>query len=200
MRNHTKKKLVYGVGVNDADYEVQSAGFDGKAAWKCPFYRKWSAMLERCYSEKSLVKNKSYADCYVCPEWLVFSNFKSWMECQDWVGKCLDKDLITTGNKIYSPSKCCFLDQKLNSFLTDGKARRGSLMLGVSLDRETGKFKAECSNLIFGNSLKGKNLGRFNSEIEAHFAWKKRKHEISCQLADLQTDERVANALRTRYL
>ncbi len=200
MRKHTKKKLVYGVGINDADYETQSAGVSGKTAWKCPFYRKWSAMLERCYSKKSLVKNKSYAECSVCPEWLVFSNFKSWMESQDWIGKCLDKDLLVAGNKVYRPHACCFVDQKLNSFLTDRKRGRGSLMLGVSLDKETGKFKAECSNYIFGDSLKGKNLGRFSSEMEAHSAWKRRKHEISCQLADIQTDDRVANALRTRYL
>lgn len=200
MRNHTKRKLVYGVGVNDADYETQVSSFGGRTAWKCPFYRKWSAMLERCYSEKSLAKNKSYEDCYVCSEWMLFSNFKEWMEKQDWQGKCLDKDLLVSGNKIYSAELCCFVDQKLNSFLTDRKLGRGKFLLGVSFDKESGKFKAECSNAIFGSSLKGKNLGRFNSEIEAHQAWKKRKHELACQLAELQTDERVANALRTRYL
>lgn len=200
MRKHTKKKLVYGVGVNDATYETQSSSFGGRASWKCPFYRKWSAMLERCYSAKFKEGNKAYEGCSVCDEWLKFSNFKRWMETQDWQGKHLDKDLISRGNKIYCPEKCCFVDSKLNSFLTERSAKRGQFMLGVSVDKETGKFKAECSNIIFAGSCKGKNLGRFTDEKEAHLAWKSRKHEIACKLADLQTDERVANALRTRYL
>lgn len=200
MRKHTKKKLVYGVGINDADYETQRSGFGGMPAWRCPFYRKWSAMLERCYSERCLSKRPSYVGCYVCDEWLLFSSFKKWMECQDWAGKSLDKDLLIHGNKVYSPETCCFIDKKLNSFITDRKAGRGDLMLGVSFDAESKKFKAECSNTIFGFKSTGKNLGRFDREIDAHVAWKSRKHDIACKLADLQSDERVAIALLTRYI
>ena len=37
------------------------------------------------------------------------------------------------------------------------------------------------------------------SEYEAHEAWKARKHEHACKLADIQSDVRVAKVLRTRY-
>lgn len=61
-------KMVYGVGINDADYQVQVYDKvrleDGtiyrRNAWCCPFYRKWRSMLERCYSEKWLERYPSY--------------------------------------------------------------------------------------------------------------------------------------------
>lgn len=103
-------RKVQGVGIMDADYIVDVREYwveNGKRksrlVWSCPFHRKWSDMLVRCYSPKRLEYRQSYAGCYVCDEWLTFSNFKSWMEKQDWEGKHLDKDLLQTGSKVYSP-------------------------------------------------------------------------------------------------
>lgn len=48
-------KLVYGVGVNDADYVV-SPIISGKRHI-CPFSIKWKDMLARCYSEKTIKAN-----------------------------------------------------------------------------------------------------------------------------------------------
>lgn len=42
-------------------------------------------------------------------------------------------------------------------------------------------------------------MGVFPTELEAHLTWQARKHELSCMLADLQTDERIATVLRERY-
>lgn len=53
-----EKKLVFGVGINDADYNVYKTGIvDGKQTvlWICPFYRKWKDMMMRCYSESWLL-------------------------------------------------------------------------------------------------------------------------------------------------
>ena len=121
------KKLVYGVGINDADYATQikkTIGYENgkqkqKLIWSCHFYEKWKSMLERCYSERFKIKFPTYKDCTVCEEWLTFSNFKSWMEEQDWQGKELDKDLLVVGNKIYSPQTCCFLTKMINTFIMD---------------------------------------------------------------------------------
>ena len=49
------KKLVYGVGINDADYvtrkwetiEVNDKQKQ-KLVWICPYYSVWTHMLERC--------------------------------------------------------------------------------------------------------------------------------------------------------
>lgn len=189
------KKLVFGVGVNDAWYKVQK-NVCGKKIF-CPFYQTWQSMLSRCYSKKNHERQPTYVSCTVCDEWLTFSNFRSWMEKQDWQGKQLDKDLIVKGNKVYSQDTCSFVDQTTNSFVTDSAKSRGAWPIGVHYDSERGKFMARCCNPI---TKKHENLGRYLCEKEAHMAWKKRKHELACILADMQADERVAKSLRTRYL
>ena len=88
-------------------------------------------MLERSYSEKFKEKHPTYKDVTCCEEWLTFSNFKSWMEQQDWEGKDLDKDLLVYQNKIYSPETCCFLSHKINTFLTTSAKIRGDQPIGV---------------------------------------------------------------------
>jgi len=195
MGQYKKSELIYGVGVNDADYVVYPM-IDGMQG-SCHFYRKWHNMIQRCYSEKTQKKYPSYADCKVCDEWLTFSNFKAWMEKQDWQGKELDKDLLSKGGKVYSPETCAFVSRKVNVFIMGGIISRDLRMTGATRNKLSGKFIAQCSNPV---TNKQEYLGRFSDEKDAHLAWKKRKHELACQLADLQTDERVANALRTRYL
>ena len=197
MKLRKRNKLVCGVGVNDADYNVYES-VNGKHTWRCPFYETWKSMLNRCYSEKYKSKNPTYKGCSVCDEWLIFSNFKRWMETQDWGDKQLDKDLLKEGNKIYSSEYCIFIDRKINMFVIDRGASRGEYMIGVCWKKNRSKFQSHCSNPFTG---KLKHLGYFNTELEAHLAWKECKHEISCQLAESEycKDPRLTEALRTRY-
>lgn len=185
-------KLVYGVGINDANYKVNPI-INGKQVM-CPFYMVWRDRLKVCYSSKYQAKHPTYIGCTVCEEWLTFSNFKSWMEAQDWQGKELDKDLLFVGNKIYSPETCAFVSAVTNTFVTDRGADRGNCPIGVTL--RGSKFQVKCCNPF---NKKNEYLGLFICPNQAHLAWKKRKHEHACQLADLQTDGRVAKALRERY-
>ena len=188
-------KLVCGVGLNDADYPVQPE-INGKQI-KCPFYRVWESMLNRCYSRKYQANKPTYTNCTVYDEWLKFSNFKSWMEQQDWQDKQLDKDLIFAGNKIYSPDKCVFVDRVTNTFVIDSGASRGEWPIGVNFFKPNGKFIARCCNPF---TKKRESLGYFACPEQAHQAWKTRKHELALQLAEIQSDPRVAAALKTRYL
>lgn len=189
------KKLVRGVGVNDADYAVCPT-VNGRSVW-CPFYQAWVGMLMRCYDTKFQARHSTYIGCTVCDDWLITSNFKKWMESQDWQGMELDKDLLVVGNKFYSPETCTFVDSLTNNFTTDSGASRGEWPLGVDFHKSTGKFRSQCRNHLTGQN---EHLGIFTCPEEAHLAWKKRKHELACQLADLQTDERAASALKMRYL
>lgn len=189
------KKLVCGIGFNDAGYTVNQR-VNGKRVM-CPFYQVWASMLSRCYSDKVQAKHPAYIDCSVVSRWLIFSNFKKWMETQDWKGKELDKDLLVMGSKIYSPDTCVFVDVLTNLFTTDRNSARGEWPLGVDVQKPTGRFRARCRNPFTG---KHEALGCFNCPNQAHQAWKKRKHELALQLAELQTDQRVAKALRTRYI
>jgi hypothetical protein len=191
----TSNKLVYGAGLNDANYTLRTT-IGGKIV-RCPFYVAWQNMLKRCYSKKTQEKRPTYIGCSVCEDWLVFSNFKTWMERQSWQGKELDKDIIKSGNKIYSAEFCVFVNSVTNSFLLDCRASRGDWPLGVYWQKKAGKYRTRCCNPF---TKKQEHLGYFDCPNLAHETWKKRKHELALQLADLQSDERVALGLRTRYL
>ena len=193
MRN--RNKLVYGVGVNDADYFVYGTE-NHKIVWRCPYYRAWKDMLVRAYSDKYKQRQPTYNGVTVCEEWHSFMRFRAWMIQQDWSGKELDKDILVPGNKVYSPNTCVFVDKVVNSFLVDRAADRGEWPLGVYWNEQNQKFMSRCSNPF---TKKNEYLGLFQCPNQAHLAWKARKHELACQLADLQTDERVAEALRVRY-
>jgi hypothetical protein len=197
-------KKVYNVGINDADYAIdkrETVGYINgkrkqKLVWSCPYYQAWKNMLARCYSDLLHQKCPTYNHVVCCEEWHLFSNFKRWMEQQDWKGKQLDKDLLVKGNNLYSPETCIFVSRVVNTFMTDSGTIRGEYLIGVNLHKRNGKFQSRCNNPFSG---KKEHLGLFYTEEEAHDAWRRRKHELACQLAELQTDERVANALRVRY-
>ena len=194
MKLCKKNNRVYGVGINDADYPTQPS-VNGKSVM-CSYYRTWSNMLQRCYSEKFQESRPTYKGCTVYPEWIYFMNFRKWMLTQDWEGKALDKDLLIEGNKVYSATTCVFVDQITNNFTNDHGRARGQYPIGVYLNKPKGKFIAYCHNPF---TKRQEHLGYFTCEHQAHLAWKARKHQLACQLADLQTDPRVAAALRTRY-
>ena len=92
------KQLVFGIGINDADYLV-SPIINGKQI-RCPFYQTWRNMLARCYSNKYIVYNPTYLGTTVCDQWRHFSVFKLWMQSQDWTDKEFDKDFL--GDGMYS--------------------------------------------------------------------------------------------------
>jgi len=196
-------KLVYGVGINDADYVVhkyESIEVDGvrkrRLVWECPYHRAWKSMIMRCYSPKSQGRFPTYKGCSVSEEWITFSNFKSWMEKQDFEGMHLDKDLLFEGNKVYSAETCVFVTRGVNLFTTDRGAYRGEWSIGVCWHKGVGKFGSNCRN-PFTN--KKEHLGYFTFELEAHQAWLKRKLYLAHLLAAEQADGRIAKALIERY-
>lgn len=199
--------IVKGVGINDADYRLNvwenlGRGADGKQVqklvWRCPYYIKWMSLLDRCYSEKSLIKFPTYNDAVVCEDWLTFSNFKAWMETQDHEGKQLDKDILLPRNKLYSPETCVFVSELTNKFIEEGKPNVSGYPLGVSAIKGSGGiiYRSYCQQL--GRSPR-KNLGYFNSVEEAHFVWLTEKRKLATIVAEMQADERVAKALVDRY-
>lgn len=175
------KKLVFGVGVNDADYNI-SAIVNGKKQ-DCPFYRKWTGMMERCYSSKWHEKHPTYKDCTVCDDWISFSWFKCWMENQDWQGKQLDKDILIQGNKIYSPGTCLFVESNINSLFINCKESSGLYPLGVSLCKRSNKFIANITR--FG---KKHYIGLFDTADEASYEYLKEKRKHINKIAEQQIE------------
>jgi len=195
----TKNKLVYGVGINDADYKVTRREYiDGKSrqTWLCPFYRTWKHMLERCYCESFQKRYPTYYGCKVTEEWHLFSRFKEWMQSQDYIGKQLDKDFLSEGNKVYCPENCIFISAELNKFLGDRKFSTGNAMTGISWVKRLSKFQAMCNNPFTG---KNEHLGLFNCAENAHVAWKSRKHKLACYYAEMNDDARIVTALLNKF-
>lgn len=177
------KKLVCGVGINDL-----------MANNDCPYYRKWYGMIRRCYGKEMEEQGSNYANCKVSEEWLTLSVFKSWMEKQDWQDKELDKDLLVTGNTLYSEGTCLFITKRINNFIARSTEKLGKLPVGVYLEPNGRYYKS-----AIGFNGKIENLGTFTTPLDAHKAWLVAKTMYADRLAESEDDERVSEALRKRY-
>ena len=176
-------KLVFGVGINDGS---RPARFDDNSMTK--EYRLWIAMLNRCYSATGRWANKTYEGCSVSVNFLDYAFFYDW--CQNQIGfdkqdYQLDKDVIFVGNKVYSENTCVFIPRCINTFFTDRRRNRGSYPLGVDMHKNTGKYRARCSDGM-GKSV---NLGYFNTPQDAFDAYKPFKESLCKDLALKWKDE-----------
>jgi hypothetical protein len=182
MAKVASKKLVQGVGVNDADYLVHTL-INGVRV-RCAFYQTWINMLERCYNANVQKMQPTYIGCTVANDWLSLSKFKLWMENEEWQGKQLDKDILIQGNKSYSPSTCIFVTREINSLLTDRYNARGLLPLGVTdVTPRIKPYKAQCK--AYG---KANHIGYYDTPEEAHEAYKKFKYKYIAEIANQQIE------------
>jgi len=187
----SRRGLICGVGINDAWYKVSGLSAEGKKI-NCPYYSRWKDMVVRCYSERELARYPTYIGCSVSSEWLLFSNFRKWMETQDWKGKHLDKDILVEGNKIYSPTTCVFVTSAVNALFTDHGAARGECPLGVSWHKDTRKYIASCNN----GEGKMKHLGLYESTDSAEAAYCAYKSVLVRKVASTTTGALQSALLR----
>ena len=172
-----KRKMLYGVGENDADYTTQPT-VDGAILWD-PAYQAWSNMLKRAYDPKYHATFPTYSDVTVCIDWHSFSVFRAWWLGNYREGEQLDKDLLSPGNREYGPDACIYIPGWLNSFTVDRGALRGEFPIGVHLDRCWGKYQSYCRNPITGKQHK---LGYFTTPEAAHETWLTYKLSLADQL------------------
>lgn len=161
-----KGHKLFGIGTNDYNGLIYSK--INKKHIKS--YTQWKSMLQRCYDEKYIYRYKTYIDCTVCEEWLLFTNFKEWHDENYIDGYQLDKDILVKGNKVYSPQTCCFVPEEINKLFTKSNSIRGKSPIGVSYNKESNMFQSNI--MIF---RKKKYLGRFKDKIEAFNAYKEAK-------------------------
>ena len=171
------RKPLYGIGVNDADYMTNPMA-NGVMLWD-PAYIAWASMIQRAYDQKLHEKRPTYVGVTVCKEWHSFSAFREWWLANHRDGFQCDKDLLSVGNREYSPDTCIYVPRWLNTFTTDHGASRGELPIGVCLCKQTGKYMAQCRNPITG---KNHHLGRFSTPEAAHDTWLKYKLSLADQL------------------
>lgn len=175
---------IFGVGIND--YNGSTVGLLS--------YSRWYKMLKRCYDKEFHKKKPTYSDCYVCDDWLYFSNFKRWFD-ENYIERyVLDKDILVKGNKCYSPETCCFVPAGLNSLLTKRDYHRGKYPVGV-IKSQNGNFVAQITK-----NKKHYNIGTYTTIEEAFNAYKESKEKyIQLQAQSYfgrgLITERVYNAL-----
>lgn len=189
-----RASLIYGVGVNDVPLPTRQGSSRDDA------YRTWKSMLERCYSEKHQKKNPAYIGCSVCKEWWLFSNFKKWFDDPTngyMKGYELDKDILIQGNRVYSPSTCCFVPSEINSIVSRrGDSGKNGGFVGVSV-RKKGKKKYHAELRKNGKRIR---LGYFYTPKDAFNAYIQAKEaHVRCvaeeHFRDGKITEKVYNAL-----
>lgn len=110
-------KLIYGVGYNSAIRKGIPVK-DGEKISKC--YDAWRRMLQRCYDPQYKIDHPTYVGVVCCEDWKDYQNFAKWFYTASNFhdGFELDKDLLSQGNKLYSPETCCFLPTEINKTLS----------------------------------------------------------------------------------
>lgn len=180
-QSKNQRKPLCGKGLNDASYQVNPI-VNGKKL-TCQFYMRWHNMIKRCYSPEYHRRFPTYKGCSVCDDWLVFSKFKCWMKTQNWKGKQLDKDLLISGNKIYSPDTCLFVSEAINSLILHNVTSKNGYPQGVHVNIKSGLYIAQCRN-------KGsvRYLGRFKTAELASKAYKAYKYKLIKVIANQQVE------------
>jgi len=179
-----KYNLVFGVGINDANYVIQIT--KNKDKWVCPYFVRWHSMIRRCYSSAFHKAWPTYTDCEVCDEWHSLMSFRSWMMKQEWEGTHLDKDIIRPGNKIYSPESCAFVSEQLNTILNSCTLSRGKLPQGVDYQKRSRTYRARVH--VGGKS---KYVGGYKTPKQAAIAYAKEKSKIIIMASISQSDHRI---------
>lgn len=174
--------------LNVYDKTVYKVGYIGEGKYKTKVnnkqtiqYEHWKGMLRRCYDEKSLKKNKTYIGKTVCDEWLNFQNFAMWFDENYYEVEnetmCVDKDILTKGNKIYSQQTCLIVPSRINSLFIKCDNSRGDNPLGVR--KNYNKYDARCST-----HKKSVYLGIYRTKEEAFEHYKEFKENYIKKVAD----------------
>lgn len=174
---------------NPYDRSLYRIGYLGEGDYKAtinkemtPHYKTWRDMVNRCYNEKLHKRQPTYKGCLVSPEWHNFQTFAQWYDDNYYnFGEKmqLDKDILSKGNKVYSPETCMFVPHSINTLFTKHDAKRGEFPIGVCYVKQSKKYKATCN--IIG---KEKHLGHYNTKEEAFAAYKEAKEKYIKEVAE----------------
>lgn len=183
----SNRRVKFGVATNSCKFPI-ARKIDGVTHLH-PAYSDWCGVLERSLSPSWKRRYKTYADVTVCDGWLDFNNFHSWWVDNFVEGWDLDKDVLTD-ERVYSPSTSIYLPKGINRFFIDRMAGRGAFLIGASFHKRDVVFESNISNPF---TAKQEYLGRFNDELSAHLAWRRRKLEFASMMKDEmdRIDERI---------
>lgn len=182
LYNRQYGEIVDGRVRNPYHPSVYNVGYIGAGSYKVSkedgslteSYIKWYSMIRRVHNNS----NPSYKSTIICEEWYNFQNFAKWFEenwkphMKDWQ---LDKDLLSTDIKLYSPITCCFLPKEINFLLAERQNLKGF--------KNVRKNKKGFSSIVRINGC-FKTIGMFNTEKEASDAYVNCKNNNIKEVAD----------------
>ena len=163
---NNNRKSVFGVGyIGYGNYKASIKSNHTKC------YSIWRGMLQRCYYQYKEF-NITYENVNVCDDWHNFQNFAKWFEENQIEGWQLDKDLLCTDYKIYSPITCCFIPQEINCLLKEQKETTGTVKV-------KNKYKSQ-----IGVDKIHNHIGTFDSLEDANKAYKEEKKKCILNVAE----------------
>ena len=146
-------------------------------------YSEWHDMFDRCYNSEFHKRHPSYKDCDVANIWFNYQRFGDWFSKNYYEvpGETmhLDKDILYKGNKIYSPEKCIFVPNKINTLFIKCDRSRGDLPIGVYYDKDRNKYTAGYKI----NKIR-KFIGRYDNPEDAFYVYKLHKEKLIKEVID----------------
>ena len=122
----TKQAILDGSVKNPYLPNVQGVGYTGSGKYHTSgnrdnicMYNRWAGVIERTYgTEEYYEKHPTYRYCTLHEPWLCYQEFADWCFTNQWYNRTyhLDKDLLVSGNKHYSPETCVLIPLELNNF------------------------------------------------------------------------------------
>lgn len=140
------------------------------------YYTRWRGVIDRCNPVKQIGRDACYKGCSISEEWKDFQNFAQWCEDNNLCGGMdIDKDVLIKGNKVYSSETCLVIPSEINTRAGFNKPLRKELMGTQKVATKNGfRYRARFG----GGSTAKKELGTFDTELEAHKAWANYKKSI----------------------
>lgn len=166
---------VFGVGYLGIGKYKSRLGPASKGYLNTPEYNAWVNMLSRCYYDKYTsrnIGNKVYDGASVCKEWHNFQIFSEWyLNAVDHIRAvspdipvALDKDLLSTNIKLYSPLTCCVLPVCINNEIKDHTKRLVNGKLSTLRLKKDGSYSLFLSSE--GNTIEINRLTKMECVLE----------------------------------
>lgn len=158
-------------------------------------YNTWCNMLKRCYDTKNICYSCYGGDgVYVSDEWHNFQNFANWYDSQDKDdGWQIDKDLLVSGNKVYSKECCLLIPKDLNVLI---QKRKVGICQLTGVTKHGDRYRSQISSEKWEKG--SEYLGIFATPESAHKAYIDKKKEIVLEKAMIwkgRISDRVLQAL-----
>jgi len=179
--NKGQVKNPYDRTVCEVGYIGEGKYTTGGKDYRTKQYAVWEDMMYRCYKEKDRHLHPAYENCTVCEEWHNYQTFGKWYDENFYTVKDsrthLDKDILFKDNKLYSPTTCVFVPQRINMvFMKKNRTVDSDLPNGIHrcvtgfsaqyINKSLGVYKTLDEALLYYNIEKQLHISKLANEYK----------------------------------